>query len=60
MKWQYVAEKLASVERSDPADISRQFELKLVSEKAKRGYTDLDNAWRRFVWTRSSSACPMS
>jgi transglutaminase-like putative cysteine protease/Flp pilus assembly protein TadD len=44
VKGQYVADSLASVERSDPADISRQFELKLVSEKAKRGYTDLDNA----------------
>ena len=36
--------KLGSLERTDPADLSRQFELKLVGEKAKRGYTDLDSA----------------
>ena len=40
----YVAEKLASVERTDPADLSRQFELTLVCERAKRGYTGLDSA----------------
>ncbi|MGA2349012.1 MAG: DUF3857 domain-containing protein [Terracidiphilus sp.] len=44
IKGQYVAETLGSVERSDPEDLSQQFELKLVAEKAKRGYTDLDNA----------------
>jgi tetratricopeptide (TPR) repeat protein/transglutaminase-like putative cysteine protease len=44
MKGQYVAEKLASVDRTDPADLAQQFELKLVCEKAKRGYTDLDSA----------------
>ena len=44
VKGQYVAEKLASVERIDPADLSRQFELTLVCDKAKRGYTDLDSA----------------
>jgi tetratricopeptide (TPR) repeat protein/transglutaminase-like putative cysteine protease len=44
VKGQYVAEKVGSVERTDPADLSRQFELKLVGEKAKRGYTDLDSA----------------
>ncbi|MGA3371597.1 MAG: DUF3857 domain-containing protein [Terracidiphilus sp.] len=41
---QYLAETLGSVDRSDPEDLSRQFELTLVCEKAKRGYTDLDNA----------------
>ncbi|MGA3344798.1 MAG: DUF3857 domain-containing protein [Terracidiphilus sp.] len=44
VKGQYVAEKLTDVERTDPADLSRQFELTLVCEKAKRGYTDLDSA----------------
>ncbi|MGA3012105.1 MAG: DUF3857 domain-containing protein [Terracidiphilus sp.] len=44
VKGQYIAEKLGSLERTDPADLSRQFELKLVGEKAKRGYTDLDSA----------------
>jgi Flp pilus assembly protein TadD len=44
VKMQYVADKLTKVERSDPADLSRQFELTLVCEKAKRGYTDLDSA----------------
>jgi hypothetical protein len=32
------------VERSDPADLSKQFELTIACEKAKRGYTDLDSA----------------
>jgi len=44
VKGQYVAEKLASVDRTDPADLSRQFELTLICEKAKRGYTGLDGA----------------
>ena len=44
VKGQYVAEKLSSVERTDPADLSQQFELTLACEKAKRGYTDLDSA----------------
>jgi tetratricopeptide (TPR) repeat protein len=44
VKAQYVAERLASVDRTDPADLSRQFELTLTCEKAKRGYTDLDSA----------------
>ena len=44
VKRQYLAEKLANVERTDPADLSRQFELTLTCEKAKRGYTGLDNA----------------
>jgi tetratricopeptide (TPR) repeat protein len=44
VKAQYVAEKLTTVDRSDPGDISKQFELTLACEKARRGYTDLDSA----------------
>jgi transglutaminase-like putative cysteine protease/tetratricopeptide (TPR) repeat protein len=44
VKAQYVSEKLTKVERSDPADLSKQFELTVACEKAKRGYTDLDSA----------------
>jgi tetratricopeptide (TPR) repeat protein len=44
VKAQYVAETLGSVERTDPTDLSRQFELTLTCEKAKRGYTGLDGA----------------
>jgi tetratricopeptide (TPR) repeat protein/transglutaminase-like putative cysteine protease len=44
VKAQYVAEKLTKVERTDPADLSQQFELTVACEKAKRGYTDLDSA----------------
>jgi len=44
VKAQYVADKLTSVDRTDPGDLTTQFELTLKCEKAKRGYTDLDNA----------------
>jgi transglutaminase-like putative cysteine protease/Flp pilus assembly protein TadD len=44
VKSQYVADALGSVERTDPADLSRQFELTLTGEKARRGYTDLESA----------------
>jgi tetratricopeptide (TPR) repeat protein len=44
VKSQYISEKLTKVERTDPADLSKQFELTLGCEKAKRGYTDLDSA----------------
>ena len=44
VKGQYIAEKLGSVDRSDPADLSQQFELTVVGEKARRGYTDLEDA----------------
>jgi transglutaminase-like putative cysteine protease/Flp pilus assembly protein TadD len=44
VKSQYAADKLVSAERTDPADLSRQFELTLKCEKAKRGYTGLDGA----------------
>ena len=44
VKAQYVSEKLTKVERTDPSDLSKQFELTLGCEKARRGYTDLDSA----------------
>ena len=44
VKGQYLADTLTKMERTDPADLSRQFELTLLCEKAKRGYTDLDSA----------------
>ena len=44
VKAQYISDKLTKVERTDPTDLSRQFELTLACEKAKRGYTDLDSA----------------
>jgi tetratricopeptide (TPR) repeat protein/transglutaminase-like putative cysteine protease len=43
VKNQYVAEKLTSVDRTDPGDLSKQFELTLACDKARRGYTDLDS-----------------
>ena len=44
VKRQYIAEKLGNIERTDPTDLSRQFELTITCEKAKRGYTGLDGA----------------
>ena len=44
VKSQYLAEKLARVDRSDPHDLSKPFELVLESDRAGRGATDLDNA----------------
>jgi len=44
IKAQYLAEDLGSVERTDPADLSRPFELTISCAKARRGYTDLSNA----------------
>jgi len=44
VKSQYVAEKLTSVDRTDPGDLSKQFELTIACEKAKRGYTGLTDA----------------
>jgi Tfp pilus assembly protein PilF len=41
---QYLAEKLDRVERSDPGDFSKPFELTLETLKARRGYTDLQSA----------------
>ena len=40
----YLAEKLERMERSDPKDLAKQFQLVLEAGKAKRGATDLDNA----------------
>ncbi|MGD0129951.1 MAG: DUF3857 domain-containing protein [Terriglobia bacterium] len=40
----YLAEKLDRFHRSDPADLSVPFELVLESDKAKRGFTDLESS----------------
>jgi transglutaminase-like putative cysteine protease/tetratricopeptide (TPR) repeat protein len=44
VKSQYFAEKLDKLDRSDPDDLSHQFELVLESDRAKRGFTDLEIA----------------
>lgn len=44
VKMQYVAEKLTTVDRTNPGDLSKQFELTIACEKAKRGYTGLTHA----------------
>jgi len=44
VKSQYVSENLVSVDRSDPADLSTQFELTVTCDKAKRGFTALSGA----------------
>ena len=44
VKSQYMAEKLDRMDRSDPTDLAKQFELVLESDRAKRGGTDLDGA----------------
>jgi len=44
VKTQYLAEKLDRIDRSNPGDLSSQFELTLECDKARRGYTDLTNA----------------
>lgn len=44
VKSQYLAEKLDRMDRSDPHDLSQQFELVLESDRARRGATDLDSA----------------
>jgi transglutaminase-like putative cysteine protease/tetratricopeptide (TPR) repeat protein len=44
VKSQYLAEKLDRMDRSDPTDLSKQFELVLESDRAKRGVTDLNIA----------------
>ncbi len=41
---EYVSDDLTMVDRTDPADLSRPFELTIACEKAKRGYTNLENA----------------
>ena len=42
MHMQYLADKLDRFDRTDPADISKQFELTLETSKANRGFTDLE------------------
>jgi hypothetical protein len=44
VKSQYLAEKLDRIDRSDPTDLAKQFELILESDRAKRGFTDLNVA----------------
>jgi Tfp pilus assembly protein PilF len=44
VKSEYVSEDLTKVDRTDPADLSRPFQLTIACEKAKRGYTGLENA----------------
>jgi transglutaminase-like putative cysteine protease/Flp pilus assembly protein TadD len=44
VKSQYIAEKLSTVDRTDPGDLSKQFELTIACEKVKRGYTGLTDA----------------
>jgi tetratricopeptide (TPR) repeat protein/transglutaminase-like putative cysteine protease len=44
VKVQYLAEKLDRMDRSDPSDLSKQFELVLESDRAKRGITELNVA----------------
>jgi transglutaminase-like putative cysteine protease len=43
-KSQYLSDKLDHINRTDPDDLSTQFELTLASEKARRGYTELNSA----------------
>ncbi len=44
VKSQYLAEKLDRMDRSDPNDLSKQFELVLESDRARRAVTDLNIA----------------
>lgn len=44
VKSQYMAEKLDRMDRSEPTDLAKPFELVLESDRAKRGATDLDGA----------------
>ena len=41
---EYVSDNLTKVDRTDPTDLQRPFELTVACEKAKRGYTGLENA----------------
>jgi tetratricopeptide (TPR) repeat protein/transglutaminase-like putative cysteine protease len=43
IKAQYLSDDLGGLDRTEPADLSRQFELSITCEKARRGYTDLSN-----------------
>jgi transglutaminase-like putative cysteine protease/Flp pilus assembly protein TadD len=44
VKSEYASDDLTKVDRTDPADLSQQFQLTLACDKAKRGYTDIENA----------------
>jgi transglutaminase-like putative cysteine protease/Flp pilus assembly protein TadD len=44
IKNQYLAEKLDRMDRSDPGDFAKPFQLTLETKKARRGYTDLRDA----------------
>jgi tetratricopeptide (TPR) repeat protein/transglutaminase-like putative cysteine protease len=44
VKSEYLCDDLTKVERTDPADLSRPFQLTIACEKAKRGYTELESA----------------
>ena len=44
VKEQYLADKLDRVDRSDPGDFAKPFQLTLETHKARRGYTDLRDA----------------
>ena len=57
VKAQYIADKLASVERSDPGDLTKQFELTLQCEKAIADLPIWTVQLRRFEWTRFFSNC---
>jgi tetratricopeptide (TPR) repeat protein len=41
---EYLSEKLGRINRSDPADLSKQLHLVIEASEAKRGYTGLDSA----------------
>jgi len=42
--YEYLADSLTRMERSDPADLSKQFQLTLEASKARRGFTELESA----------------
>ena len=44
VKSEYLAENLDRIDHSDSSDLSKQFELVLESNRAKRGFTDLNAA----------------
>jgi tetratricopeptide (TPR) repeat protein len=40
----YLADRLSRTERSNPKDLSKQFQLEIEADKAKRGVTELESA----------------
>jgi len=44
VKNQYLSDKLDRAVHSDPADLTKPFDLVVEASKAKRGFTELDNA----------------